>query len=146
MTMTDLCAELRNWFDRDMPAWKGTFEVSDGAFVMQDGMSLLNGQYYRIIGSVFNDGVHKYPDDELADESFAGTIRAMAVPPAVIALAAEINAWETDYGAVAKSPYASESFGGYSYSKAQKSGASGVGGAFSWQDVFASKLNRWRKI
>ena len=112
----------------------------------------MDGQYYRICGSVFNDGVHKYGDesDSLVDESFDGAVWAMAVPPAVIALDADITAWQEKYGGAeseAMSPFTSESFGGYSYSKSSRSGTSGDdAGAGSWQSAFAGRLNMWRKI
>jgi hypothetical protein len=67
----------------------------------------------------------------------------MAVPRGFLALVAEIEAWNTKYGAGAMSPYASESFGGYSYSKGATAGGSN---ATTWSDAFASRLNAWRKI
>lgn len=160
LMLTELCQILRNWFDRDQKKWYGKITISDGnvSFIPdpnrpQEAFSLQTNQYFRVIGSLFNDGVHKYPDEELVDESFTGAIWAMAVPPAVIALADEIQAWKDKYGGVdgaAMSPYASESFGGYSYTKGSRSSAYGSGGGGSstltWQDMFASRLNAWRKI
>ena len=140
--LTELCQELRNWFDRDLPKWFGQFQIENRALVL-DGLQ--DGQYFRIVGSVFNDGVHQYPATDLVDETFTGAIWAMAVPPAVVALASDISAWQEQYGATTVSPYTSESFGGYSYSKA--SGGSGAGGSTpTWQSTFAARLNRWRKI
>lgn len=127
--------------------------ISDGSLTSPDWeINILDGQYFRIVGSVFNDGVHQKGDeDALHDETFSGSVWAMAVPPAVIALAEDIQAWQDKYGGVdgiAMSPYSSESFGGYSYSKA--SGGSwnsdSDSGAVTWQSVFADRLNRWRKI
>jgi hypothetical protein len=65
----------------------------------------------------------------------------MAVPPGFIALAAEIEEYNRSDAGKA-SPYTSESFGGYSYTKATNSDGSPV----SWQKVFAKRLNAWRKI
>lgn len=148
--MTELCQELRNWFDRDMKKWSGDFAVENGEL---SGFSelLKTGQYFRVIGSVFNDGVHKYGDADLADETFTGSVWAMAVPPAVIALSSDIDAWIAKYGsgdAVARSPFNSESFGGYSYSKSAggSSGDSSGSKGGSWKAAFAYDLNRWRKI
>lgn len=143
--LTELCQELRNWFDLDRRF--GTFQISNGAL---DVDFLKSGQYYRIIGSVFNNGVHKYGDvkDTLTDETFNGAVWALGIPKAVIDLAAEIAAWIAKYGGaegVATSPFASESFGGYSYSKATFA-SSGGSGAATWQAVFKSRLNMWRKI
>lgn len=148
--MTELCQELRNWFDRDMKKWSGDFAVENGEL---SGFSelLKTGQYFRVIGSVFNDGVHKYGDADLADETFTGSVWAMAVPPAVIALSSDIDAWIAKYGsgdAVARSPFNSESFGGYSYSKSAggSSGDSSGSKGGSWKAAFAYDLNRWRRI
>ena len=45
----------------------------------------------------------------------------------------------------AMSPYMSESFGGYSYSKGASNTASG-GSVVTWQDAFKTRLAPWRKI
>lgn len=145
--LTELCQELRNWFDKDR--FFGTFTISGGSIDLSE-TGIQNDQYFRIVGSVFNDGVHQYPAADLTDETFDGAVWLMAVPPAVITLAAEIEAWQEKYGGIdspAMSPYASESFGGYSYSKASHSGSGSVDSeSGTWQGVFASRLNRWRKI
>lgn len=142
MELTELCQELNNWFD--LKRYFGTFTIENGE--LHDDVGLLQNQYYRIVGSVFNDGVHKHPDTELSDETFDGAIWAMAIPPEVIALLDQMAEWEAKYGDVVNSPYSSESFGGYSYTKGSGS-ASGNGssgdGVFA---VFADELNRWRKV
>ena len=107
-------------------------------------LSLQEGQYFRIVGSIFNDGVYKYGDElELTDETFDGAIWAMAVPKEVIALSEEINQWILDNSEALNSPYQSESFGGYSYSL--KSSSTSNNGALTWQSHFAERLNLWRK-
>lgn len=161
MMLTEVCQILRNWFDRGREKWHGKITIDNGeiSIVPEFGeykpFHLQDGQYFRIIGSSFNDGVHKYNDTEdvLRDEeTFEGAIWAMAVPPAVIALADEIEAWQAKYGGLeseAMSPFNSESFGGYSYTKAGSSGASAMGGSKNtgtWQAVFRARLNQWRKI
>ncbi len=147
--LTDVCQELKNWFEKDK--YFGTFTIEGGQ--LTDSSFLQDGQYFRIVGSVFNDGVHKYdPTDteSLQDEVFEGAVWAMAVPPTVIALSDKIEAWQAEYGSAnsaAMSPYQSESFGGYSYSKGGGS-SSGSGGSSvpTWKSTFADELNRWRKI
>jgi hypothetical protein len=67
----------------------------------------------------------------------------MGVPPAVIALLADINAWITKYGESTESPYQSESFAGYSYTKATDAQSNGLA---TWQTMFRGQLSRWRKI
>ena len=81
----------------------------------------------------------------LQDETWTGTICALAVPPAVIALSGEMKAWVDANGDRVNSPYSSENvIGVYSYTKAQ--GGSGAGGSITVFDAFRDKLNRWRKV
>ena len=128
---------LNNWFLVDIH--EGTFTVENGSITLP---FLLTNQYFRIVGSVFNDGLHQYPAVDLTDETFTGSVWALAVPKAVIDLSVEIEAWQEKNGDASVSPYQSESFGGYSYSKATDSAS---GGAVTWQTAFRSRLNAWRK-
>lgn len=130
---------IHNFFEKEIMS--GSFSIVGGSV---DGLELLDGQYFRIRGSVLNDGVYQYPTDNMIDEDFDGEIWAMAVPPAVIALSEEIENWISKYGSAELSPYSSESFGGYSYTKAN-GGTNGSSSA-GWRDVFRGKLNRWRKL
>ena len=144
--LTEQCQELRNWFERKK--FFGTFTIESGQIDLPDG-SLQSGQYFRIVGSVFNDGVHKYdPESEsqLVDEVFEGAIWSMGVPPAVVDLSERISEWVTKYGDSVSSPYQSESFGGYSYQKASSGQGNAGSSSPTWQSTFASELNRWRKI
>lgn len=147
MGLTELCQELRNWFERDK--YFGTFTIENGAINVPDG-SLQDGQFFRVIGSL-QDGVYKYGEDELTDEVFKGAIWSMAVPPAVVELSERIAEWTDQYGDSVSSPYQSmsETFGSYSRSWAKASSGQGnanSGSSPSWQSTFASELNRWRKI
>lgn len=137
MNLNMLCDELNNWFDYDRQF--GVFTISEGTM---DIPRAQDGQYVRIVGSVFNDGVYQYPLSGLVNETFDGAVWLMAVPPEAVSLTAEISEWITANADALNSPYQSESFGGYSYSKA--SGAKGSG--LSWQDHFATQLSSWRKI
>ena len=141
MLLDDMCAICRNYFTDDSAKHKGTFSVKDGVFAPLD--YLAEGQYFRVVGSVFNDGVHQYPAPDLTDEVFDGEIWAMRLPPAFLALAGEIDEYSQKMEGGSAAPYTSESFGGYSYEKATDAE---TGAPLSWQAVFASKLNRWRKI
>ena len=131
---------LRNWFLVPGGIHEGTYTIEDGGIALP---FLANGQYFRICGSVFNDGLHQYPSSDLKEETFDGYVWALAVPQAVIDLATEIESWQTKNGDASVSPYQSESFGGYSYSKATDSAS---GGAVTWQSAFRSRLNAWRKL
>ena len=133
---------VHNYFVKEVH--KGSFSISDESLNVD---FLQEGQYFKIIGSVFNDGVHKFGTGTLQNETFVGEVWAMAVPPAVIALSDEIDDWIAKYGDQASSPYQSESFGGYSYSKKSSGGQFGDGNAASdWTGIFRSRLNHWRKI
>lgn len=148
--LSELCQELKNWFDRGQPRIHGAFEISGGKIIDTDFTDVIKpNQYFRIIGSVFNDGVYKYTDDlMLTDELFVGSVWLMAIPKEVIALSDEIDSWQAKYGAAdstAMSPFNSESFGGYSYSKST-GGSSNGSNANTWQAAFSSRLNMWRKI
>ena len=131
---------LKNWFLVPGGIHEGTYTIEDGGITLP---FLANGQYFRICGSVFNDGLHQYPASDLKAETFEGAVWAMAVPKTVIDLSAEIEEWEKKNGDASVSPYQSESFGGYSYSKATDSAS---GGAVTWQTAFRSRLNAWRKL
>lgn len=152
--LTELCNELKNWFDETYDGERcryfGTFHIENGSIDLI-GTGIQEGQYYRIVGSVFNDGVHQHPASDLTDETFIGSVWAMAIPQEVIALSDEIDQWVAKYqtpDSAAMSPFNSESFGGYSYSKGSSASSSGTSSAQSgtWQSQFASRLNKWRKI
>lgn len=133
--------ELNNWFAVPGGKQTGTFTVEGGGIELP---FLREGQYFRIHGSVFNDGVYQYPADGLTDEVFDGVICPLAVPKAVVSLADEIAEWQEKNGAVSAGPYQSESiFGQYSYTKAVDAA---TGGAVTWQSAFGSRLSQWRKI
>lgn len=130
---------IHNWFEQDIHVaeWK----IEDGRL---DLPHVQDGQYFRIVGSVFNDGLHQYPADDLKDETFKGGIWALAIPPMLIKLASEIEEWQSKNGEAAESPYSSESFGGYTYSK---DGANGGADALTgWQKAFNTRLMPYRKL
>lgn len=152
--LEQLLKYLKNWFrvrngvDGKYPA---TYTIESGGITLP---FLQNEQYFRIIGSVFNDGLYIYGETlkdgdgkavELTDETFDGAIWALAVPKAVVELAKNITAWQDKYGDAIASPYTSESFGGYAYTKASGGSLDGVG-ISGWQDAFRGELSAWRKI
>lgn len=147
MGLDVLCAELKNYFIKDRSAIHlGDFEVKDGMVSPLDFLKV--GQYFRIVGSDLNDGVYLYNGEsmDLKDEVFNGAIWAMSVPPIVLALSADIDAWRAKNEALDSenmSPYSAESFDGYSYSKG---GNSRGGTATSWQSQFADRLKPYRRL
>ena len=84
--LTEICAELRNYFEVPNGRHFGKFEISGGSIAPLD--FLQEGQYFRIVGSVFNDGVYQYPATSLTDEVSEGAVWSMAIPPSVIDFAA----------------------------------------------------------
>lgn len=136
--LTELCQELHNWFcDIDADILITHFKIEDGHISPE----IVPAGYIRIVGSAHNDGVHLYGDsqDVLTDEEFTGAVWIMHVPRAVVELAERIKQWNTDNAKVIGTPYTSESWGGYSYTK-------GGTGSVCWQNAFVTELNRWRKL
>lgn len=146
--LSELCAELRNYFVKEIHS--GIFTINGSGIESLPFLS--EGQYFRIVGSVFNDGVWLNTSEGMSGmrpETFSGAVWAMAVPLDVIALSEDIEAWRNKYeriGSAAMSPYMSESFGGYSYQKGSSLAGSGGNGGTSWQNTFRTKLNKWRKL
>ena len=144
--LNEICEHLHNFFDTregefiDRSA--GTFTISSG-LISPLSSSLIAGQYIRIVGSLLNDGIYLLPSNftisTLVNETFTGAIFGLAIPRDLVTLDTEITAWVTANPA---SAYASESFGGWSGSRA--TGANGA--PLSWKSVYAARLNRWRKM
>ena len=139
--LEQVLTHIHNWFQTGI--YPGTYTIEDGGVTLP---FLQDGQYFRIVGSLFSDGLHQYGPamEYLPDETFDGAVWALAIPKAVVELAGEIAAWQEKYGAVIDSPYTSESFGGYSYSKA--SGAGDIAGSGGWQAAFRARMNPYRKL
>lgn len=137
--LEQVLASIKNYFIAEIR--HGTYTIENGGIELP---FLRNGQYFRVMGSVFNDGVYQYPADALTDETFDGAVWALAIPKGLRELVTEIEAWQSKYGAAVDSPYQSESFGGYSYTKA--SGGSGSEQRAGWEIAFSSRLNQWRKV
>lgn len=133
---------LKNWFVVPCGVHEGIYTIENGSLEVP---FLQDGQYYRICGSIFNDGLHKYGDfnEFLQEETFTGTVWALAIPKAVVDLAAKIEEWQNKNGDAVASPFTSESFGGYSYTKATDSV---TGAVATWETVFRSQLNPYRKL
>lgn len=148
--LTELCDYLKNWFVVSM--YYGDFKIADGAITYADGtgLPLQIGQHFRIVDSIFNDGVYEYgAEQSLKDEVFEGSVWAMAIPPKLIKMVnEEIIPWRVkneSLDSAMMSPFNSESFGGYSYSKSGGNTANTANGG-SWQSVFGNRLARYRKV
>lgn len=137
--LSEICKQLNNWFD--YKRLFGSFTVKGGVLKIDEAKE---GQYIRICDSVFNNGVYRYPVSGLKDETFDGAVWLMAVPEEVVSLSNEVDEWKAKYQDFLQTPYQSESFGGYSYSKGSSTASDGTG--ISWSDIFADRLRRWQKI
>ena len=137
---------IHNWFEREqIPV--STCCIDDGSLPTSITDQMLDGQWYRIEGSCLNDGLHQHPAEDLEDETFNGTITLLAIPKPLLRVAEDIAAWQEANGAVVDGPYASESFGGYSYSLRSDSGANSASGGLSgWRLAFRDRLNPFRKM
>lgn len=137
---------LHNWFGRDSISATGC-TIADGALPASIASSMVEGVWYRIEGSLLNDGLHKHIADDLQDETFDGTITMLAIPKALLLVVEDIGAWQAANGETVDGPYASESFGGYSYTlRSDGSSNAGGGGLSGWRLAFRDRLNPWRKI
>ena len=97
--ISEVCAEIRNYFVLSGDVLVGDYRIEDGSVV--PSCPFLDGQYYRIVGSVFNDGVHKHGEETLTDEpQFHGAIWLMRVPKDFLQLADEIAQWQAKNGGV----------------------------------------------
>ena len=120
--LTELCQELKNWFCTESDVHAGEYTISSGTIyageytisggILSPSDFLTAGQYFRVVGSVFNDGVHKMyvgQSPTLKDETFTGAIWAMRVPQAIIDLDESITDFLTKNADALSSPYQSES-------------------------------------
>lgn len=145
------CMEKINNYFVPLSADQRTYTIAES--VISPLFDAAEGDRFLICGSRRNDGVYTYHangitnDDDteaagLCDETFAGTIRVCAVPPAVLALSREKSEWEAAHSGELNGALASESFNGYSYTL--KTGKNG--GALTWFDTQAGQtLERWRR-
>jgi hypothetical protein len=149
--LTELCKEVNNYFCKEKDIIHGKFSVVDGK--LTPPVDLLDDQYFRITESVFNDGVYKNTEElQLKDEpEFSGAIWKMKVEKEFEDLAKRISEWRLKNESLDSenmSPFQSESFFEYSYSKGSSGGSkNGAGGtAVNWRTQFAKDLEPYRRI
>lgn len=156
VTMTAICADLKNYFLKDKVnpencIFDGEYTISSGIITPSD--FLKEGQYFRICGSDLNDGVYQNNASGrsvLVDEEFHGSIWAMSVPREFAELCERISTWASLNNSPTSanmSTFSSESFGNYSYNKGSGGGSkSGVAGAaLTWQTAFYDELTPYRR-
>ena len=135
--LDEILASINNYF----PAQKlsGKYKISGGRLEEPAPAFLKQGQYFRVIGSTFNDGVYQYPATDLTDEEFFGQIWPLAIPKQLLELSQEVEKYKAEHP---ETGFDSESFGGYSYHRA----AGKDGSPATWRDVYRTQLNRWRRV
>lgn len=145
--LDEICAEIKNYFTYESDRVIGDFSISNG--VLSPSFEFPTN-YFRIVGSHNNDGIHKVSDQDLVDEGkFHGSVWLMSPPKDFLDLVAEIEAWQEKYGAadsINMSPFGSENFGGYGYTKANVSAGPGGSSVPTWQTTYASRLKRYRRL
>lgn len=148
--MTVICGNLKNWFIRkpdgtDVPKVKGTFTIASGV-ITGDGLSLVDGQYYGIRGSIFNDGIHEFEsvptEPYLKDETFKGEVQPMLVPIDVVEAAKKAADLESKQGDI--SLLQSENISANSYSYSMKSADEIV--KTQVQSLIMPGLSRYQKL
>lgn len=136
-TLEKMCQYCRNYFVRG--TYTGVITIIDGKI---QGVNIPDNTYYTITGSIYNDGLAEAGDYLIDEEPFYGTVSFCAIPKTFINLAVEIDNWETKQkqspNNVLLSPFTSESFDEYSYSKEL--------GKCGWKSVFAEELRTFMKI
>lgn len=124
---------VRNFFERE--SIEGSFTITGGVLE-----PMLDAPYIAISGSAWHDGVFPYgelPEDR-PDETFDGNVWGLHPPLDFLMLCEQIAEYE------AKNPvgaYQSESFAGYSYTRATISGA-----CIGWEAAFGMQLAPYRRM
>lgn len=134
--LTQICRHIKNYFPAE--SLQGEFRIENGRLTPDD--ILEPGCCYHISGSLHSDGVHIHPAEGLIDEQFTGRLTKMAPPPDFLELCREIEDWEQKNSELS-GVFVSESFGGYSYKRAEKNGCPAT-----WRTVFRDRLNDFRKL
>ena len=125
---------LRNWFVADKRT--GRVRIEDGRLVPPAALGLKEGQYVRITGSTFNDGLHAWPYNGLTDEEFVGTVWALAIPRAVVDLANEIARGTTSTPRSWTARTHPRASAGYSYTR-----VGGDGSPITWATAVQGRVS-----
>lgn len=134
VSLMEILIYLRDFFPKEKWHFDG-HPITGGKIQLPD---MWDGEYYLIEGSHRNDGIHVYGDADLLPENFSGVCTRLDIPREVLEKWKKINEHQIKHQEQIYSPYQSESFGGYSYSK--------TAGGCGWKSVFAEELKPWRKL
>lgn len=164
-TIDTVCGELHNYFEDDRVI--GDYTIEEGRITLP---FLVNGQFFRIVGSKFNDGVYIYADNYIIldvtwEDFFVDNPDWQAISArAYASIQRRELADETFHGAIwlMRMPRnflrMCQEIEEYNLSDAAKpspftsenisgfySYTKGDADSTSWQSVFASKVKQYRK-
>lgn len=144
--LTNICQYLHNYFEYEKHFGLISI-IGDVVFCDGEEIEMGEGQYFVLFRERYVIGVYQN-GDELTDKTFQGSVWLMDIPDAILKANQWAEQWMEKNGGVdsaASSPFQSESFGGYSYSKGNNSvGKVGVG-LFD-QANFVGMLAPYRKL
>lgn len=151
--MEQVCTYINNHFTHrkgaPIASAEGTVVITNGELTTINDTApdfLPVGGFYLIRGSDFNDGIHRYMQGALTDETFTGTIYKMCPPPDFLRVVHDIETWQDKYGERVQSPFQSEDvIGVYSY-QLKASGMTVGQTLATWQNTFGDQLKQWRKL
>jgi hypothetical protein len=143
--LTEICQYLHNYFDYERHVGKISI-VGQEVFCDGKPIEIGDSQYFALFRQRIPLGV--FQKSELTDKEFLGAVWLMDVPKTILEADAWAEQWKAENGAAtaqANGPYASESFGGYSYSKGGNNNGK-VGSSVFENAQFAAMLNPYRKL
>ena len=144
--LTEICQYLHNYFEYEKHFGLISI-IGDVVFCDGEEIEMDEGQYFVLFRERFAIGVYQY-GDELTDKTFMGSVWLMDIPDAILKANEWAEQWMEKNGGVdsaANSPFQSESFGGYSYSKGNNSNGKAGVGIFD-QASFVGMLAPYRKL
>lgn len=145
--LTKICAYLKNYFETERRI--GEIKITDGAITCDgEPVALNDGQHFALFRDNFALGVYKAGED-IADKTFQGAVWPMDPPAAILEAAKWAEDWEAENGgatATANGPFQSESFGGYSYTKATGGSTGSIGSSVFDQAQLKAMLAPYKKI
>lgn len=144
--LTEICQYLHNYFEYEKHFGLISI-IGDVVFCDGEEIEMDEGQYFALFREKFAIGVYQY-GDELTDKTFMGSVWLMDIPDAILKANQWAEQWMEKNGGVdsaANSPFQSESFGGYSYSKGNNSNGKAGVGIFD-QASFVGMLAPYRKL
>lgn len=146
--LLELLSELKNYFEVEKV--KGDFTLTSNSLLLNSTVNKPQVGQYIYIRSTLNRAVCKViginkdtlslqceNNFQLVDDNVK-QVSYLAIPQQIISLSTQIEEFETKN---IMSPYTSESFGGWSGSRAQ-----GRNGNITWQEAFSGKLKPFKKM